>query len=70
MDLENSTQKLAIAKRALDEANPKLKQLEDKKLAVEELKRKEARLKRQHSKHDGHFGFAQPTYGRQKNHRG
>ena len=44
MDLENSTQKLAIAKRALDEANSKLKQLEEKKLAVEELKRKEARL--------------------------
>ena len=44
MDLENSTQKLEIAKRALDEANSKLKQLEEKKLAVEELKRKEARL--------------------------
>ena len=44
LDLENSTQKMAIAKRALDEANLKLKQLEDKKLAVEELKRKEARL--------------------------
>jgi exonuclease SbcC len=44
MDLENSTQKLAVAKRALDEANTKLKQLEEKKLAVEELKRKEARL--------------------------
>ena len=44
MDLENSTQKLAIAKRALDEANSKLKQLEEKKLAVEELKRKEARF--------------------------
>src|SRR5450759_2376965 len=44
MDLENSMQKLAIAKRALDEANSKLKQLEEKKLAVEERKRKEARL--------------------------
>lgn len=44
MDLENSTQKLAVAKRALDEANSRLKQLEEKKLAVEELKRKEARL--------------------------
>jgi exonuclease SbcC len=44
MDLENSTQKMAIAKRVLDEANSKLKQLEDKKLAVEELKRKETRL--------------------------
>jgi exonuclease SbcC len=44
MDLENSTQKFAVARRALDEANTKLKQLEEKKLAVEELKRKEARL--------------------------
>ena len=44
MDLETSTQKLAVAKRALDEANAELKQLEEKKLAVEELKRKEARL--------------------------
>ncbi len=44
MDLENSTQKLAIAKKALDEADLKLKRLEEKKLAVEELKRKEARL--------------------------
>ena len=44
MDLENSTQKLAVAKRALDEANSKLKQLEEKKLSVEELKRKEARV--------------------------
>jgi exonuclease SbcC len=44
MDLENSTQKLSIAKKALDEANSKLKQLEEKKLAVEELKRKEAKL--------------------------
>lgn len=44
MDLEDSTQKLAIGKRNLDEANTKLKQLEEKKLAVEELKRKEARL--------------------------
>jgi DNA repair protein SbcC/Rad50 len=44
MELENSTQKLAIAGRALDEANSKLKRLEEKKLAIEELKRKEARL--------------------------
>jgi DNA repair protein SbcC/Rad50 len=44
MDLENSTQKLAIAKRALDEANSKLKQLEEKKLTVDELKRKETKL--------------------------
>jgi len=44
MELENSTQKMAIAKKNLDEANIKLKQLEEKKLAVEELKRKEARF--------------------------
>ena len=44
LDLETSTQKLAVAKRALDEANTKLKQLEEKKLAVEELKRKETRI--------------------------
>jgi exonuclease SbcC len=44
MDLENAAQKLVIAKRVLDEANFKLKLLEEKKLAVEELKRKEARL--------------------------
>ncbi len=44
MDLENSTQKLVVAKRALDEANAELKRLEEKKLAVEELKRKEAKL--------------------------
>ena len=44
MDLETATQKLAVAKRALDEANAELKQLEEKKLAVEELKRKETRL--------------------------
>jgi exonuclease SbcC len=44
MELENSTQKLAVAKRALDEANAQLKQLEEKKNAIEELKRKEAKL--------------------------
>jgi len=44
MDLENSLQKLSIAKRLLEEADAKLKLLEEKKLAVEELKRKEARL--------------------------
>jgi DNA repair protein SbcC/Rad50 len=44
MDLETFTQKLAVAKRAMDEANAKLKQMEEKKFAVEELKRKEARL--------------------------
>ncbi len=44
MDLETLTQKLAVAKRGLDEANAKLKQMEEKKIAVEELKRKEARF--------------------------
>jgi exonuclease SbcC len=44
MDLENSTQKLTVAKKALDEADLKLKKLEEKKQAIEELKRKEARL--------------------------
>ena len=51
MDLEDSTQKLAVARRVLDEANLKLKQLEEKKLAIEELKRKEARLNANLSQH-------------------
>jgi DNA repair exonuclease SbcCD ATPase subunit len=44
MDLENSTQKLAIAKNMLEDAEGQLKQLEDKKIAIDELKRNEARL--------------------------
>ncbi len=44
MDLDNSTQKLTVAKKALDEADSKLKKLEEKKQAIEDLKRKEARL--------------------------
>jgi exonuclease SbcC len=44
MDLEDSAQKLAIAKRALEEADLRLKRSEENKLAVEELKRKEAHL--------------------------
>jgi len=44
MELENSTQKLAVAKKALDEADNKLKRMEEKKQAIEEVKRKEARL--------------------------
>ena len=44
MDLENSTQKLMIAKKALDNADSKLKTLEEKRQTIEELKRKEARL--------------------------
>jgi exonuclease SbcC len=44
MDLENAAQKLAVAKRARDEADSKLKRMEEKKQAFEELKHKEARL--------------------------
>ncbi|MCL1977149.1 MAG: SMC family ATPase [Candidatus Bathyarchaeota archaeon] len=44
MDLESSTQKLVIAKRALEEAEQNLKALEEKKLQVEELKRKEVQV--------------------------
>ena len=44
MDLENSTQKLMIAKKALDEADSKLKRLEEERQTIEEFKRKEARL--------------------------
>ncbi len=44
MDLENATQKLSVAKKALDEADSKLKKLEEKRQAIEEFKRKEARL--------------------------
>ncbi|MCW3995927.1 MAG: SMC family ATPase [Candidatus Bathyarchaeota archaeon] len=44
MELEDLTRKLALAKKVLEEADSKLKRLEEKKLAVEELKRKEARL--------------------------
>ncbi len=43
MDLENQAQKLVVAKRALDEAELRLKRSEEKKLAYEELKRKEAK---------------------------
>ncbi len=44
MELETSAQKLVIAKKTLDEADSKLKRLEEKRQAIEELKRKEARL--------------------------
>ena len=44
MGLEDSAQKLGIAKKALDEADFKLKNLEERRQASEELKRKEARL--------------------------
>ncbi len=44
MELDDSAQKLVVAKKALDEADLKLKTLEEKRQAIEELKRKEARL--------------------------
>jgi exonuclease SbcC len=44
IDLENSTLKLKIAKKTFDEADSKLKKLEEKRQAIEELKRKEARF--------------------------
>ncbi|HTY75449.1 MAG TPA: SMC family ATPase [Candidatus Nanoarchaeia archaeon] len=44
LELEDSQEKLATAKHVLDEADAKLKRLEEKRLAVEELKRKEARF--------------------------
>ena len=44
MALETSTQRLTNAKSALDETDLRLKRSEEKKLAIEELKRKEARL--------------------------
>jgi DNA repair protein SbcC/Rad50 len=44
MELEDSAQKLVVAEKILDEANKELQQLEEKKLAVEELKRKEAQI--------------------------
>ncbi len=45
MDLENSTQKLISCQRKRwMKQNSKLKKLEEKRQAIEELKRKEARL--------------------------
>ncbi|MGD0645661.1 MAG: SMC family ATPase [Candidatus Bathyarchaeia archaeon] len=44
MTLENATQKLAVAKKTLDETDLKLKKLEEKRQVIEELKRKEAKL--------------------------
>ncbi len=44
MELEDSNQKLTVAKRVLEEADLRLKRLEEKKLAMEELKRGEAKL--------------------------
>ncbi|MCW4025601.1 MAG: SMC family ATPase [Candidatus Bathyarchaeota archaeon] len=44
IELEGAAQKLALAKKSLDAADVKLRMLEQKKLALEELKRKETRL--------------------------
>jgi DNA repair protein SbcC/Rad50 len=44
IDLEGAAQKLTFAKKTLDAADAKLKLLEEKKTALEELKRKETRL--------------------------
>ena len=44
IELQDLQEKLVTAKRLAEEADKKLKQVEDKKLAVEELKRKEARV--------------------------
>lgn len=44
LDLQTSQEKIAAAKHALEGAEAKLKNLEEKRLSVEELKRKETRL--------------------------
>jgi DNA repair protein SbcC/Rad50 len=44
IELSDFQDKLAIAKRRVEDSDLKLKQLEEKKVAIEELKRKEARL--------------------------
>ena len=44
VELQDSVAKLSGAKRILDEADSKLKKLEEKKVIVEDLKRKETRL--------------------------
>jgi exonuclease SbcC len=44
MELQDAVGKLAGAKRALDDADVKLKKLEEKKQRIEELKRKEAEV--------------------------
>ncbi len=61
MDLEDSAQKVAFAKRTLEETDARLKRSEDKKLAIEELKRKEARAKRQHHQHEKKPHFTNPA---------
>lgn len=44
MELQGAVAKLAGAKRTLDDADSKLKKLEEKKLFIEELRRKEAQV--------------------------
>jgi len=44
MELQNTIGKLAGAKKALEDADSKLKKLEEKKLFIEELRRKEAKV--------------------------
>lgn len=44
IELQNAGEKLAVTKRYLEDANSKLKKLEEKKNVVEELKRKESHL--------------------------
>ena len=44
VELQNAVGKLAGAKRALDDADSKLKKLEEKRLFIEEFKRKEAQV--------------------------
>ena len=44
MDLERATQKLSVAKKLLDEADSKLKKMEEKRQVIDRLKQKEAML--------------------------
>ncbi len=44
LELQNAVEKLSLAKRHLEDTENKLKRLEEKKLIVEDLKRKETRL--------------------------
>jgi len=51
IDLENTTQKIGIAKRALEETDTRLKQSEEKKHTLEELRRKETHLNANKTNH-------------------
>jgi DNA repair protein SbcC/Rad50 len=44
IELQDAQEKLGVTKRILEDADGKLRQLEEKRLAVEELKRREARI--------------------------